>query len=77
MKELKEIRDEAVKKLDIETEKLKQKQTKKAEANTKLLQACESTGLTLGPVSDYPLPTVYSVSLSSKVRETSSSRKMK
>ena len=61
LKELKEIRDEAVKKLDIETEKLRQKQSKKQQANSTLLQACESAGLTLGPVSDYPLPTVYSV----------------
>ena len=80
MKEMKDIRDEALKKLEEETAKTKEKQTKAKEENTKLVEKCRELGVVLGAVSDYPLPQVYNVAShhisedSSKSKKTCSSR---
>lgn len=58
-KEMKEIRDDAVKRLTEENAKKAERQTKKKEEDTKLLDMCKERGIVLGNLSDYPLPTVY------------------
>ena len=61
MKEMKEIRDEALTKLEAENSKMKEKQTKKKDEDTKLIEACRELGIVVGVPSDYPLPQVYNV----------------
>lgn len=61
IKELKEVRDEAIKKHEAELEKLKEKQQKKKESNEELILACEKSGIILGNQSDFPLPQIYNV----------------
>lgn len=61
IKELKDIREEAIKKHTAELEKLKEKQQKKKENNEELITACSKAGFILGNPSDYPLPQIYNV----------------
>lgn len=74
MKEIKDIRDEALKKLEEETAKTKEKQTKVKEENSKLLDKCRELGVVLGAVSDYPLPQVYNVAARDNSEDSSKSR---
>lgn len=61
IKELKDIREEAIKKHEEELNLQKSKEEKKKEANHEILSACESRGIVLGNPSDFPLPQVYNV----------------
>lgn len=61
IKELKDIRDEAIQKHDKETEILKSKQIKKKDADYQIITACAKNGILLGGPSDFPLPQVYNV----------------
>lgn len=61
IKELKDVREEAIKKYDAEQEKLKEKQTKKKEADTFLISKCSENKIILGNPSDFPLPQIYNV----------------
>lgn len=61
MKEMKDIRDEALRKLEAENAKSKEKQIKAKEENWKLIDKCRELGIVLGNASDYPLPQVYNV----------------
>lgn len=64
IKELKDIRDDAIKLHEQENAKLQEKFSQKKEADQKLLKLCEDNKLVLGGPSDYPLPQVYNVSFS-------------
>lgn len=61
IKELKDVREEAMKKYDEEQEKLKVKQTKKKEANQEIISKCIENKIILGNPSDFPLPQIYNV----------------
>lgn len=61
LKELKDIRDEAIKKYDVEQLKLKAKQSKKKEADYELITKCVENKIILGNPSDFPLPQIYNV----------------
>ena len=66
MKEMKDIRDEALRKFEEETAKSKEKQIKVKEESCKLVEKCRELSVVLGNVSDYPLPQVYNVAISDR-----------
>ena len=61
IKELKDVRDEAIKKYEEEQDKLKVKQTKKKEVNNEIISKCIENNFILGNPSDFPLPLIYNV----------------
>lgn len=70
MKELKDIREEAMKKYDEEQKKLKEKQSRKRETDQGILGLCVENKIILGNPSDFPLPQIYNVEIVD-IRESS------
>lgn len=70
IKELKDIREEAMKKYDEQQQKLKEKQSRKKEADTEIVSKCIENKIILGNVSDFPLPQIYNVSLRVTLEKT-------
>lgn len=60
IKELKELRDEAVKQHSSEVKKRQSKEKQKSVEDMRVVDKCREWGLVLGELSDYPLPQVYS-----------------